>query len=178
MCNVSSGTLNPTIPYLFVVRTCGCLSYRRWRTCCSAGRKNASATDGIELRLCHVTLFICDCISMRLACREMRCCGLAGRVVGGGARPAQWWNKLREHACLRLCVIGNQLSGKISARAQPDILSRGKWQRVCGTTSVIRSVHIWLTCCPRWDRYVNLPATVHVLHDTTNNPVDPLCVYL
>ena len=56
-------------------------------------------------------------------------------MAGGGFIPPQWevgWNIRgqvtvhRENACLRLRVIGNQLSGKISAHAQPDMRSRGK----------------------------------------------------
>ena len=86
-------------------------------------------TDGIELRLCHVTLFICDCISMRLACREMRCCGLAGRVVGGGSsRPVMeqvtgtcvlaslcnWKSIERKDQCA--CAAGYPVTRQMAAR--------------------------------------------------------------
>ena len=54
--------------------------------------------------------------------------GKGGGGGGGPCRPVAWntegqVTEHRQHACLRLCVIGNQLSGKISARAQPDIRS-------------------------------------------------------
>ena len=84
----------------------------------------------------HVTLFICYCISMLVAGREMR----QWDVLGGGGEWWWAWNIAgqvavqRQHACLRPRVIGNQLSGKIGARAAGYPVSRrGKCGDVCRT---------------------------------------------